>query len=283
MFVAYTRFSLFLPNSRAWIISKDRDHAEDVDQYKSTLFNNKRLQFRMKFLKTLTLPLLQEASEGYKFIHFIEYSSLMPALYIEELKKLESNYDFLHLIEYDEKGCANKSRNEEVIKKFNLKESIEEQYIGMFALDDDDCVSLDFFEKNVRYISKPYKNFVISNGLGIHAFFDEKERVTKITEAYFPKVNIGQIRVGYYSSRSPDVIHYPRLRSHMFADKDTPLILDSRSMSFFWSHHIYQDTKNRSAYNASIKKMMAYREIEKKEVLESFGASFLLALQSMMS
>lgn len=42
MFIAITRFSLFIPHSNGWNISRN---IEDINKYKNELFEEKRLNF----------------------------------------------------------------------------------------------------------------------------------------------------------------------------------------------------------------------------------------------
>lgn len=152
MFVAITRFSLFLPNSSAWLVSMQAGDENKIEEYKKKLFDSQRLDFRINFLSKITLPILKESSQGYDFVHIIEYSDSLPIKYIEELKRLEEEYSFVKLNEYNLEGNPQKTAHEIAIDFFKLDLVMDRDLmIGQFMLDDDDCISIDYFKRCSKY------------------------------------------------------------------------------------------------------------------------------------
>ncbi len=85
MFIARTRFSLFLPSSNGWNISRNLN-SNEIDKYKSILFEDSTLNFRINFLSNIALPLMARANENYELLQIIEYSDCLPPKYILLLK-----------------------------------------------------------------------------------------------------------------------------------------------------------------------------------------------------
>lgn len=242
MFIARTRFSLFLPNSNGWNISRNLDNIE-ITKYKDKLFEKKRLGFRIKFLTNITLPLLEIASKGYDFLHVIEYSDCLPIEYIYILKELEEKYVFVKLNLYDENGKPNKKINSIAIEHFSLDTKKKDVFIGRFTLDDDDCVSLNYFKIMNQYLSSSFEDFYISIGLGVVGVFNEEYKLVHCAEMYKPKVNIGFMNVGRYYHEDQKIYFSEKNTAHMNMDKVNRVILDSRDVGFYWSRHYSQDTR----------------------------------------
>lgn len=280
MFIARTRFSLFLPQSKGWNLSRD---LEDIAKYKEILFEEKRLNFRINFLKKIILPLLESASKGYKLLHIIEYSESLPINYINNLKKLEIKYSFVKLNAFDEFGIPKYKTNAMIIDHFNLKALNKDIWLGRFVLDDDDCISLDYFKIMENYLTKCYEDFYVSLGLGIVGVFDERNQLVHCAEMYKPKINIGFMNVGRYSSEDKKVYFSKNGGPHMSMDKATRVILDSREIGFYWSRHPYQDTRlNKS--QKQIEKILGSLEalplIKEEQLSKSFGSSFYNKLKN---
>ncbi|MFK3916459.1 glycosyltransferase [Psychrobacter sp. NPDC078501] len=256
MFVARTRFSLFLPKSKGWNISRD---FEDIENYKKTLYEEKRLNFRINFLMNIILPLLEVASEGYKFLHIIEYSESLPIKYIKDLERLEEKYSFLKLNLFYDNGDPQYKTNSMIMDYFDLSILEDDVWIGRFVLDDDDCVSLNYFRIMSDYLTKCYEGFYISLGSGVVGVFDDNYRPVHYAEMYKPKVNIGFMNVGKYSFKDKKVYFSKKGAPHMSMDKVNRVILDSRYIGFYWSRHAYQDTRLNKSQN-QIEKIIASLE-----------------------
>lgn len=275
MFIAITRFSLFLPNSSAWIVSSQAYDRDKIEEYRSKLFNEHRLDFRIKFLSKITLPILREASKDYNFVHIIEYSDSLPKKYLEELKKLEENYSFVKLSEYNLKGESLRTVHEIAIDFFKLSSVTDKDHmIGQFVLDDDDCISLDYFRRSSKYLNKHFHGHNLSFGLGVAGIFNKDFNLTNTIEMYYPKVNIGLLRIGAYRHQSKKIV-FGSLGSHMKADKYSPTIIDSRKISFFWSKHLTQDSAERDFHNDDLEKLNKINPISKDAIAESFGKNFI--------
>lgn len=274
MFIARTRFSLFLPQSAAWLVTRGN---QDVEEYKKNLFEETRLNFRIGFLSEITLPLLKSASKNEDFLHIIEYSDSLPEKYIAILKDVEQKYDFVRLICYNESGNPDNDINSIAFEHFNLQFVEEEVLIGRFILDDDDCLSLNYFKIMKTYLQKSFEGFYVSAGTGAVGLFDEKYEITLCSKMYEPKINIGFMNVGRYSPKDNKVIFNEKITRHSRMDELNRVILDSRQVAFFWSRHPLQDTrsnKSKRGVRLGIRSLEKLPSLSKNEMAKYFGEGF---------
>lgn len=279
MFIAITRFSLYQPKSSAWITSRAVQDECSLKKYKEGLFDEKRLDFRIGFLSNVTLPLLDKSSKNIKFVHIVEYSSILQLKYIKQLKELQNKYHFLVLNEYDEFGESRSTSHQLAIKHLQLCDLNKDCIIGQFMLDDDDCISKDFLEKSSKYLNKSFFGHIISHGLGVYGVFDDENKVVNITESYYPKVNIGLLRIGAYR-HAKNAIVLPKLGTHTKADRYSPTLIDSREVSYWWSKHNTQDTANLKVYTSDYNKIKEASQIDTSIISEKFGDDFIDNLNS---
>lgn len=279
MYIAVTRFSVFKPNSSAWSSTRSINDIESIQNYKNELFNEERLNFRIGFLSKVTIPLLKKASQGFKLVQVIEYSNILPQKFKNILFKLELQYDFIKLNEYDEMGNSKLTFQEIAIEHFQLKEEKSNIILGQFTLDDDDCLTLDYFKKSIKYLNKAFYGHILSYGSGVYGIFDENNKLINITETYHPKVNIGLMRIGIYKHETK-TIALPRLGRHTRSDTYSPTILDSRDISFWWSKHKSQDTAGSDIYNNNYNRLKSSEHIENQIINEKFGIDFIENINS---
>lgn len=274
MFIARTRFSLFLPQSAAWLVTRGD---KDVEEYKKNLFEETRLNFRIGFLSQITLPLLRRASKGEEFLHVIEYSDSLPHKYILLLKDIESKYDFVRLICFDENGNPNDDINNIAFEYFNLERLQDDVLIGRFILDDDDCLSLNYFEIMKGYLQESFEGFYVSAGTGVVGSFDDDYKITLCAKIYEPKINIGFMNIGRYSFEDKKIIFNEKITRHSRMDELNRVVLDSRQIAFFWSRHSLQDTrsnKSKRGIRLGIRSLEELPKLTKQEMALHFGESF---------
>lgn len=269
MFIIITRFSLFVPKSSSWLVSKSKD----LENYKKIIFDEERLNFRLNFIKKITLPIISEASKKHNIAHIIKYSNLLPGKYKSELERLSQKYPFLVLCEHDENGEYPIPDMQIGINKLNLASHNKDLFVGVLVLDDDDALAIDYFDRAALYLNKSFLGMALSFGLGVNGIFNEENQLIKITESYYPKVNIGLMRVGIFRLDLHNII-MGSMGSHGRADRFVPVILDSRKISYFWSRHSYQDTTQELYYKNVIAQALKQKEITADILDESFGAEF---------
>lgn len=237
MFFGVTRFSLFLPNSAAWYLSKDMiDDNAKVQEYKERLFNPDRLEERINVFFNITLPTLSKMKKNYTYYHILQISDEMPNRYKNIIKTYCHQYNFLILQEIDRYGNSKKSLEKIISEKLNGKKIC----FGLFSLDDDDVLAIDYFDKAAMYLHDSFKGHVISFGTGVTGLLVKKDNIRDPRICYEPKINIGLLRIGWVDVNGR--ICTPVLGNHKYVDKFSPTILDSREIMYFWTRHLNQDS-----------------------------------------
>lgn len=230
IFVGYTRFSLVSPGSGAWIVSRREDYLEK-------LFSPERLNDRFQIFFECSLPALEKArcQSSIPFVHLFLYPEEMGFNYKNIILERCGKNNFLIPIEIKSGASLNiKEIIENQLSKLNISDAI----VGRFSLDDDDILSLNYFEKSQEYMQEPFLGKILSFGKGITGVF-ENGNFLSVREVYHPKVNIGML---YFCKLTNGVLNMPPGGSHMLVDQKSPLILDSRDHMFFWTRHAGQDT-----------------------------------------
>lgn len=235
MFFGVTRFSLFMPNSTAWYLSKDVLDDKKIEEYKQRLFSSERLEERIEIFFGITIPSLAKMAVGRHYCHILQISDEMPLEYKQKIVQISSDYDFITIQEVNRHGNSLLSLQDIILNKLGD----QEKYFGLFNLDDDDLLAMDFFQKSASYINEYYKGHVISYGTGITGLLRKNGVVQDPRLCYQPKINIGLLKICWVEDGK---IHIPRVGNHKFADKFSPVILDSREVMYFWTRHLNQDS-----------------------------------------
>ena len=163
----------------------------------------------------------------------------MPTKFVKALKKAEAKYGFLKLVEVD-----TSERYERVwaaVREYFDTLKIEQKTaFGFFNLDDDDLLSIDYFKDASSYINNDRVGYYISFGRGGTGYFDFSKKVLESARyCYSPKINIGLMAISSFDGKN---FYIPKRGSHTLVDQVSPLILDSRSIKFFWIRSLFQDT-----------------------------------------
>ena len=148
-----TRFSILDINYQGYKTTKkyNKNIESDIKKYKKELFNYKRLNFKFKVFKLVTLPcVVNQTNKNY--IWYIYASIYLPKEYKIKLKKITEPYKKIKCIFI-------KSFRE--FNKFKINK--EEKYSTM-RLDDDDGLNINFIENLNKYKNK--NKFIISHPYG---------------------------------------------------------------------------------------------------------------------
>lgn len=232
IFFCCTRFSLYTPNSASWKASK-----LDQKDYLAYLFDEDRLNIRLKIFENYSLPILVEASTHTSFLHCIQYSEELPEKFKIKLFSLEKTYDFIHLQKIDITSNPH-SYFLKFIEETIIENRDDSQIFSYFYLDDDDLLSVDYFEKNKKYLNENFVGYHVSYGAGITAYYDG-ETYSYFKKAYYPKLNIGILRICSYEN---GVFKYPNTGNHTLIDQKSPTVIDSTEIMWLWTRHESQDT-----------------------------------------
>lgn len=243
MFFGYTRFSVFSPNSPGWHLSKGAQSEEQVRKYRDVLFASERMNERFEIFFRISMPIVAAMRRDIPYTHVVQYSSELPDTYRQRLYREAEKYDFIRLQQVNADGTADVSLDKIIITELHKRDT---DIFALFNLDDDDLLSVDFLEHAREYLQEQHVGMVVSFGLGVSAYLNQDLVFTNVREVYFPKINIGMLRVGRLDRRN-DTIALPLIGNHAFVDRQSPTILDSRKIAFFWVKHLNQDSSRSHA------------------------------------
>lgn len=232
--IGETRFSLLKPGSYAWRASNNSNF-KSLDEYRSYLYDEKRLAFRANIFINHSLPQLERASRGHNYKHIVRYSDSLPFQAKRRLKTAARKYPFLILDEATESNPDGVSISEIASTMFSGGSGV----FGTFRIDDDDLLGIDFFEKMQPYVSMANLGHQISLGLGYTAQWNGEEYYN-FRSVRMPMIAIGLMTV---CATFPDgTVYIPATGPHIESDKYVPVILDSREPAFLWNRHEGQDS-----------------------------------------
>lgn len=235
-FLGHTRFSLFQSNSLAWQASNN-SRFKNEEEYKKYLFSDERLDLRMKIFLEESIPLLNQAAQGYTVCHVVSYSDSLPAKYEKQLIEAEKKYPILKL----QKFVNGKPEYNifDIPIHFYENNHINDKVFGFYRLDDDDLVTCHYFKNMEKYVNKQNVGFIVSFGTGLTAIRIE-DKYYNIRKSHYPMLAIGLLSVCQVNEHNKIIM--PQSISHAESDKANPVILDSREINYFWVKHASQDT-----------------------------------------
>jgi len=250
MFFIVSRFSLLIPRAGEWIISSEEFSAS----YASKLFEESRLKVRAEIFFKISLPIINEISKRYKICHIIQYSKNLPKFYKDILLSYSNKYDFIRLDCIDVKDSRTDQLYKFIIpselKKFSNNNL---QIFGLFNLDDDDLLSIDFIDRMSNYLREENVGRLISFGKGLTGFYNNQtNKIENLRVAYCPKINIGLTKICTLNLINGDYV-MPISIDHSKSDFENIVLLDSREISYFWMRSIDQDTNIFSRMNVGLK------------------------------
>lgn len=248
-FIGQTRFSLFIPNSKSWRLSKSHG-INASDSYRDELYDDKRLRIREEIFIRHSLPNLAIAAQNYDVTHVVSYSTSLPQKYKDSLAMAAERYPFL-LLDEREDGELGRS-----LKSIAKEKASPREVFGLYRLDDDDVLASNFFKRMSKFMSPSFKQMVVSFPLGIEAVLDGGH-VFNLKYAHFPMNSMGLMNVCQIDEKGK--IEAPKSGAHNKADRDNAVILDSRDIGYFRFNHVDQDNVKRLSSGTSLtalKKMM---------------------------
>ena len=239
LFIGHTRFSLFEPNSGAWVASNNSRFANE-DDYRRYLFSDERLGLRAQIFIDYSLPILALASTGHSYYHVVSYSEELPTKYEKILEDAARRYPFLVLNKYVGGHC--KSNTHHVAARLYNPETGDRargEPIGLFRLDDDDLLSVEFFNRMATHIRPDNVGYQVTFARGVTALY-KNGAFENMRESYHPMNSMGLLSIGRVTSTGQ--FELPREVAHNKSDRANPVILDSRHIGYLWVRHETQDT-----------------------------------------
>ncbi|MCG6568035.1 glycosyltransferase [Tessaracoccus sp. ZS01] len=254
LFVGLTRFSLFMPNSGAWVASNGSRLTEE--EYLAHLYDDERLGLRCDVFFNFTLPMMALAVENHRVRHVITFSSNLPTRYKEQVQAAAESYPFVVLDEVPVGGTP-------VDIGVFAQQEVErvgwgDQPMGLYRLDDDDVLSVDFFDQMTPHITPEHLGWVVTLASGITAIY-ERGRFFLVRGAVFPLHSKGHLSVCGW--RDGEFVRAPEA-AHTKSDRVGPVILDSRKLSHLWVRSTTQD--------GALYRMEMSREVQLQKMIEEF-------------
>src|SRR5690606_6313426 len=243
LFTFAVRYSVLTRRHRSWNVSSD-----DLETYRKTLFDPLRLQTHRRLFERLTVPsLAAQAERGYadRMAVHVAASSELPLLEREELQRILAPYPWASIafVGVDDRLPFDGMRDDFLPRKVKRAAAY-----AQCRLDDDDALSIHFLEHLEGYTAQRYADFIVSFGSGYALHFDaEADTILGAFDWYRPKNSVGMAHIGFFDRERTEGIagRIFGLKSHSYADKARPLILDSREPLIIRAFHDQQDSPPR--------------------------------------
>lgn len=239
LFIGHTRFSVHSYGSTQFNATREASRGAGFTEkeYTAWLYDEKRLAPRTEILTRFSLPQLARAAEDVDLVHFLSYSPSLPERHKHRLYEAAEEYEFLKLNETT--GPVGTFPADRLLNRVLQEYDPSNSVYGVYRLDDDDVLSVNYFDQMTPYVIPEHHGWWVSLGTGISAIKDGGHHVLA-REHYYPKSAFGLLYVGGVTGRGrPARIKAPK---HTVVDKHAPTILDSREAAYFHIRHKGQDS-----------------------------------------
>ncbi|GAA2241941.1 hypothetical protein GCM10010413_50620 [Promicromonospora sukumoe] len=226
-----TRFSTFLPLSSAWVSSRD---GRTESEYKAHLFSDERMEPRVRIFVDRALPIYQSMAERHEYRHIVHYSDSLPTRWREELEEAARKYPVLHLDKVETRINSTQVMLEQIGRR-----TPDADVVVWFRVDDDDLLSADFLDRLSVYATPKHSGYAVSFGMGLAGLYVDGQ-YTEFRKVHGRLPSQGQAYVGRYDHLK-GVLQFPRATAHSRQDTVSPVIYDSRDVSYVYTFHDQQD------------------------------------------
>ena len=268
-FLGVTRFSLFYPHAPGWNLT---DRYSSVEEYEEALFSPSRLDARIDIFTNFSLPQLALGSDGYFYRHVVQISPQLPEYAKARLRAAAERFPFLVLSEHGN-AKAHREELDTLARELAAESDSHDGVFVRFRLDDDDLLSVNYFDQLSRYVCTENVGLNVSFGLGYQALFFE-ETVFNLRKLYHPRNSMGMAQI--CRVRHSGVVEWRPFANHARSDLDVPTILDSRVPTVMSLKHNGQDTfagQNSEGVFGNAARLLATEEpADYKQLLEHFPA-----------
>lgn len=264
-FIGYTRYSLWKPGASSWKASNGQFYKSE-EEYRDYLYSDARLNLRASIFVGLSLPQLAAASKKHNLFHVVSYSDSLPEKHQDILEQAAEEYPFLLL---DRQTSTALDIGLLAKEKFGGR-----SVFGQYRLDDDDVLSVDFFDRVSRYVAPPFVGMQVSLASGYTGILSAG-KLSKLSHLYSPMIALGLL--GVNEVREDGSINGPSWVRHTQSDRSNPVILDSREPVYFRALHASNDRSVNGIPDQSIaqaqNELSRLRQVNDDE-LEGFTSSF---------
>lgn len=235
MFVGHTRFSLFVPDSASWRASNGQTGFSE-EEYRDYLYDDTRLSLRTDIFLNHTLPTLSQAAKGFDVKHIVSFSESLPQKIKVLLREAAENYGFLHLDELPD-GDSGWTAVRRLIQGTGFKGTF-----GRYRLDDDDVLSVHYFQTMVNYLKPEFEGMLVSMPLGVEAVYTDGQ-FFHMREAHTPMNSMGLMSI--CAVKDGGTVVEPKSGPHDKSDRYVPVILDASQVGYLRAIHAGQDNAMR--------------------------------------
>lgn len=246
LFIGQTRFSLFNPKSSSWRATNGR--FSTPEEYEAYLYSDERLTVRCRIFLEQSLPQLEAAAKGYDLLHVVSYSGNMPRKFQRLLEEAAARYPFLVL------DCHSDERRPTDLDALAREHVGAGGVYGTYRLDDDDLLTVDYFDQVAPYLRPENAGMQVSLASGFTALYRDGQ-YSNFRETYWPMLAIGLLSVCRVEADGSVV--KPAHAPHHLSDRTNPVILDSRKPSYLWVRHLDQDTAMDFGADEALSKVMS--------------------------
>lgn len=242
LFIGYTRFSVHQYESGSFNATR-KSGGFTHQEYTDWLYDAQRLGTRTEIFLQESLPQLHDAAQGHELVHIVTISPSLPDEYKAALQQARSQYGFLRIHE-TKKRAAPSHPNLQLVKKMLTKRGLQGKTFGMYRLDDDDILPLDYFQRMAAYVSDEHVGYRVSLPQGIGAIRAQDGYIFPWS-FYEAKSSAGFLTVHKFSPDGQKIYGLEarhHLKGHQRADRNFPVILDGRAPGFFRARHETQDS-----------------------------------------
>lgn len=238
LFVGHTRFSVHQFGSRYFNATRDDDAGAGFteEQYTEWLYSDERMDPRTEIFTQLSLPQLEQAAENFNVVHYVSYSPSLPQRHKDALRDAAEAYDFLELNETDKTVSSTPTKR--LIRSAAEKHGLSSGPIGVYRLDDDDVLSINYFHLMAPYVRRSHIGWWVSQGLGVAALRVD-DLFVYARDYYYPKSAFGPLCIAGYDRGE---VTHTKAPKHTVMDHSNPTILDSREPAYFHIRHRGQDS-----------------------------------------
>jgi len=233
------RYSLLIKNTKNWELARDNN----FEEYKKSLFNEKRLTFRERAFELITLASLstifKNKNNDIEFVVVVLTSDSLPQKNKEFLQRMENKYPFLHVRFFKEDSSPYSIMYNEVFEKVE-----ENECYATVRLDDDDALSLAWFNELQKYISPEFVGHIISLYSGYIAKVEDDFSISEINDYNFRFSAAGLAAVGIKKSNLP-IFNIYQCGSHTKVDLKYPSILLGDDKYVITTVHNDNDSKRK--------------------------------------
>lgn len=204
-----------------------------MDEYKEYLYADARLDVRCEIFLSHSMPQLELAAKEVDLVHVVSYSDSLPEKYKAILAEGAARFPFLRL---EERAQGRKILTIEDIAN-DLMPGIGA--FGVFRLDDDDLLPVDYFDQVTPYVTPANAGMQVSLAVGATALYQDGA-YTNIRKPYWPMLAIGLLDV--CNLNADGSVEKPLPAPHHMSDRTNPVIVDGRGLGWMWMRHVSQDT-----------------------------------------